>query len=166
MGTWARVVYAALDWTSGTQSIVRVPQGQTLLRVHMGWGFYGDASSTANLELVSQNLQVMGICTTVGDGTESAPLPRSNPTDVDPPTERWVFWESRAPKLAAYNSTAEITIWQDSGAQEPVDTKGMVSAKSIPDGDTLGVWASWQAAGDWDASGSVDLWFYASALYG
>jgi hypothetical protein len=159
------VVYANLDWTLGNQSIVRVPRGATLLRVHFGWGFYGDTTTTADLQAVSQNIQVMGICTTVGDGSETPPEARVEPYDVAPPTERWVYWESRAPKLAAYSATDQLVFWQDSGAQEPADTKGMVSAKSIAEGSTLGVWASWQSANPWDPTGNVDLWFYASALY-
>jgi hypothetical protein len=165
MGTWQRGVLANLDFESGSELLVKVPQGDTLLRVHFGWGFYGDTSTTTDLQSVSQNLQVMGLCTTVGTGSETPPNARTASSDEDPPTERWVYWEGRAPRLGAYNDTAELAFWQDSGAQEPVDTKGMVSAKTIPDGDTLNLWASWAAASAWDDTGNVNLWLYYSALY-
>lgn len=165
MTTWVRTVLANLSYTSGHHIIVNVPRGATLLRVHFGWGFYGDTSATTDLQSVSQNLQVMGIVTTVGNGTETVPDARSSSSDVAPPTQRWIYWEGRAPRLAAYDGTAALAFWQDSGAQEPVDTKGQVSGKTIASGDTLNVWASWAAAGAWDATGNVNLWLYASALY-
>lgn len=165
MGTWVRTVQANLGWTSGSHLIASVPRGDTLLRVHFGWGFYGDTSLTTDLQAVSQNLQVMGIVTTVGNGSETPPNARTASGDVAPPTQRWVYWEGRGPRLADVDSTAELAFWQDSGAQELVDTKGMVSGKSIPSGDTLNVWASWAAAAAWDSTGNVNLWFYASLLY-
>jgi hypothetical protein len=163
--TWTRTVQANLSYTSGTSLIVSVPRGSTLLRVHFGWGFYGDTSSTADLAAVSTNLQVMGLVTTVGNGTETAPNARTASGNASPPTQRWIYWEGRAPKIAAFTSGGMIALWQDSGSQEPVQTKGMVSAKTIPSGDTLNLWASWAAAGTWDATGTAQVWYYASAAY-
>lgn len=165
MGTWVRTVQSNLSWGTGSSSIARVPQGSTLLRVHFGWGFYGDTSAQVNLATVSNNLQVMGICTTVGTGSETPPNARTQSSDVSPPTQRWVYWEARSPKIAAIDIVAGLVTWADSGAQSPVDTKGMVSAKSIPSGDTLGVWASWSPAASWDSTGSVNLWYWAALLY-
>jgi hypothetical protein len=165
MGTWARTVLADLDWEDNTSLLVKIPRGATLLRTRFGWGFYGDTSATTDLQNVSQNLQVMGLCTTYGTGGEAVPDARIDPTDQDPPTNRWIYWEARAPRLAAYNATAELAFWQDSGAQEPVDSKSMVSSKTIPEGDTLNLWASWSAASAWDDTGNVNLWLWASILY-
>lgn len=165
MATWVRTVQAALSWQQGTSLIASVPRGDTLLRVHFGWGWYGDSTSTADLSAIAGNLQVMGLVTTVGTGSESVPNARTQAADQAPPTQRWVYWETRAPKIATYDATADLVTWQDSGAQEAVDTKGMVSAKTIPAGDTLNVWASWAAAAAWDSSGNVNLWYYASLLY-
>lgn len=163
--SWVRTVAADLDWTAGSGLIASIDQGYTLIRVHFGWGFYGDTSVTTDLQGVSQNLQVMGIVTTVGTGSETVPNARTESFDADPPTQRWIYWEARAPRLAALSGTTELAIWQDSGAQEPVDTKGMVSAKSVPSGETLNVWASWAAAAAWDSTGNVNLWYYASLMY-
>jgi hypothetical protein len=162
---WARTVQSSLAWTAGSSSVARIPRGATLLRVHFGWGFYGDTSDTADLRSVANNLQVMGLATTVGTGSETPPNARTQSSNVSPPTQRWIYWEARAPKIAAFDAAGSLALWQDSGSQEPVQTKAMVSAATIPAGDTLGLWASWAPAGAWDASGSVNLWYYASVLY-
>jgi len=161
-----RTVQSGLAWLAGTSLIASVPRGDTLIRVHFGWGFYGDVAATSNLLVVAQNLQVMGIVSTVGDGTETAPNARTASANQAPPTQRWIFWEARAPRLAALDMTSGgLAIWQDSGSQEPVQTKGMISAKSIPVGDTLNIWASWAGAYAWDPTGVVNLWYYASLAY-
>lgn len=165
MGTWVRTVQADLTWFSGTSLIANVPRGKTLVRIHFGWGFTGSTHTTVDQLATMSNLQVMGICTTVGNGTETPPNARTQAGDQAPPAQRWLWWEARAPVVSSYDSGAEWMTWQDSGAQTPVDTKGMVSAKTIPAGDTLNVWASWEAAHTWEQAESVDLWYWASLLY-
>jgi hypothetical protein len=160
--TWTRTVHSGLVWPVGNQLIVAIPQADTLLRVHWGWGFYGNTSTDTSLLDVAQNLMVMGLVTTVGNGSETPPNARTQAGNQAPPTQRWIFWEARAPKIAAYDSVGGVALWQDSGDQEPVQSKGMVSAATVPSGDTLNLWASWAASTAWDASGSVNLWFYAS----
>lgn len=166
MTSWVRSVEADLAWISGHSLIANVPRGSTLLRIHFGWGFYGTTHATENPLSTASNLQVMGIVTTVGNGTETVPNARTQSFDASPPSERWVYWESRAPVMTAYDSGAEIISWKDSGAQAPVDTKGQVSAKGVPAGDTLNVWASWAAAHAWETNESNNLWYYASLLFG
>lgn len=165
MGTWQRMAYFGQPWQVGSAQLVSISPGDTLLRVHFGWGWYGDSTATAALPTIAGNLQAMGIVTTVGDGTEAVPNALTQSADQDPPTQRWIYWEVRAPKIATYDATANLVTWQDSGAQEPVDTKGMVSAKTIPTGSFLNVWASWAAQAAWDTSGNVNLWLYSSVLY-
>jgi hypothetical protein len=132
---------------------------------HFGWGFYGDTSTDANLQQVSQNLQVMGLVTTVGNGTEAVPNARTQSGNQAPPTQRWVYWEGRAPRLVAHDSSGLLAIWADSGGQEPVETHGQVSGKTVPAGSTLNLWASWAAGGAWDTSGTASVWYYASVGY-
>lgn len=163
--TWVRTVDASLAWTSGTSLIASIPIGSTLRVGHFGWGFYGDTSTDTDLSAVSQNLQVMGLVTTVGNGSETAPNARTAAGNADPPTERWVYWEGRAPRLVAYDSAGTLALWADSGGQEPVETHGQVSAKSVPGGDTLNLWASWAAGSAWDATGTAKVWYYASIGY-
>lgn len=163
--TWIRTVQSGLVWVSYASQIAVIPTGSTLLRCHFGWGFYGDTASSTDLGAVSQNLQVMGLVTVVGGVGESPPNARTQSNDQDPPSQRWIYWESRAPRLTAIDSAGDAAYWQDSGAQQAVDTKGMVSAKSVPSGQQMALWASWAAAEDWDTTGSVNLWYWASVLY-
>jgi hypothetical protein len=107
----------------------------------------------------------MGICTTVGDTTESVPNARTQAGDESPPTERWLYWEGRSSILVAEDRTDTVSFWTNSLPQAVVDSKSQVSAKAIAAGDTLNVWASWAAASDWSASGNVELWLWSSVLY-
>lgn len=162
---WARTVQSDLAWTSGHSLIDSVPQGSTLLRVHFGWGFNGNTRSSAAVYDVERNIQVFGIVTTVGDTTEAVPNARTASSDAAPPTRRWIYWEARAPHVVGWDSGGDLVLWDDRGPQAPVDTKGMVSAKTIPGGDTLNVWASWAAVNAWETNGRVNLWYWASLLW-
>lgn len=165
MSTWVRTVQSDLSYTSGHSLIASVPRASTLVRTHFAWGFNGNTRSSAAVYDVERNIQVMGIVTTVGTGTETPPNARTAAGDAAPPTQRWIYWEARAPVVSAWPSGADVVLWRDSGPQAPVDTKGMVSAATIPAGDTLNVWASWAAAGAWESNGRVNLWYWASLLY-
>ena len=163
--TWIRTVQSDLAWVNGHALIASLAAGETLLRVHLGWGFYGDTSTLTDLSVVSDNIQVFGVVTTVGNGTETVPNARTASTNAAPPTQRWIYWEARAPRLVSYDGVAEQAIWHDSGPQERVDTEAQVAAAGIPGGDTLNVWASWASARAWDPTGNTQLWFWASLLY-
>lgn len=165
MSTWVRTVQTDLSWTSGNTLLVSVPRGSTLLRTHFGWGWQGFTAADAAWLGVSRNIQVMGICTTVGDTTESVPNARTQAGDESPPTERWLYWEGRSSILVAEDRTDTVSFWTNSLPQAVVDSKSQVSAKAIAAGDTLNVWASWAAASDWSASGNVELWLWSSVLY-
>lgn len=163
--TWTRVVQADLPWTSGNHLLVAVPIGKTLMHVHFGWGFYANSSRYAALTDVARNIMVMGVVTTVGNGTEAVPNPRTASGNAAPPQKRWLYWEGRAPTIAALDSDGDLALWRDSGAQAPVDIESQVSAAGISAGNTLNVWASWAGGQPFDASGVTDLWFYSSAAY-
>lgn len=165
MSVWVRTVQAGLTWTSGSSLIASVPRGSTLIRTHFGWGFNGNTRATSALIDTSDNVQIMGIVTTVGNGTEAVPNARTEAGDAAPPAQRWIYWEGRAPNVAAFPGGTDLVLWSDSGPQAPVDTRGMVSAATIPAGDTLNVWASWAAGGPWEANARVNLWYWASLLY-
>lgn len=163
--TWIRSVNAGLTWAAGHALVGSIPIGSTLKVVHFGWGFYGDSSTVADLAAISANLQVMGLCTTVGNGSETPPNARTAAGNQSPPLERWVYWEGRAPRISAYDSAGTLVLWADSGGQEPVESHGQVSAAAVPGGDTLNLWASWAPGTAWDASGTASLWYYASVGY-
>ena len=161
---WGRTVKSSLDWTIGFEKMFSLPSGISVLRIRFGWGFTGFTPATGDLLSVMRNLQVMGICTTVGDGGGPPPDPRTDSSDVDPPSQRWLHWESRAPVITSADGRTELVTWRDSGPQYEMDTKGMVSGASVPDGEFLTVWFSWAAAYDWPAEGHVQMWMWASLL--
>jgi hypothetical protein len=133
--------------------------------VHFAWGWFGVGSATSPFMSNAQNLQVMGLVTTVGDGSETPPDARTQAGDADPPTQRWIYWESRGGELTGVDPTGTTAYWRDRSPQEPVDTKGQVSAKNVSAGSTLNLWASWAPAYGWDDSGTAELWCYGSILY-
>jgi hypothetical protein len=113
---------------------------------------------------VFANIITLGLVTTVGDGTETPPNARSQSADQVPPTQRWVYWETRSMRPTDLDVTTGSVGWVDTGSSEQTSTKGQVLATGIPGGDTLNLWASWAAPGPWDASGVSSLWVGASIL--
>lgn len=107
----------------------------------------------------------MGLVTTIGNGTETPPSPVISSGDAAPPTQRWIWWENRAPVVSAIDAGAGVMAWKDSGPDSPVDVKVNVLATGIPGGDTLNLWASWAGFGGWDPAGYVGIWVATSVLY-
>jgi hypothetical protein len=161
--TWARTVISSTSWTVGSNRIAQVPPGGTLLRVHFGWGFFGHTSSEESVTATCANILAFGLVTTVGAGGGPPPNARSASFDAAPPSQRWVHWSSRAPRLAGI--TDRLMVWADSPHEEAQDTKAQVSAATVPAGQFLNLWASWAGAGAWSVTGLVEVWFWASALY-
>lgn len=108
---------------------------------------------------------IMGLVTTIGNGGEHVPNAFSESGDAAPPTQRWIWWETRAAVPTAIDQAAGLITWRDSGPQEPPDSKVNVLATGVPGGDTLNLWASWTAVTDWDDSGDVEVWIGASILF-
>lgn len=158
---------ASKPWAAGHQLLASVASGDTIKRIRFGWGFEGFASLTANLLDISQNVQILGLVTTVGNGTETPPNARTASGDAAPPTQRWLWWEGRAPRPQIIASPTSDVVWfSDSPRSEADDAKGQVLATGIPGGDTLNLWASWAPAGSWDATGDCLLYMWASILIG
>lgn len=164
MGTWVRSTGTSADYQVGTNYLLAMDAGVTLLRVHLRWGIVGDTSLDVDYNAIEQNIISFGLVTTVGDGSEAVPNARSQSADQSPPTQRWTYWETRGIKPNYIDASSGSVIWTDTGSSEPTDTKGQVLATGIPGGDTLNLWASWAAPDAWDASGSVAVWFGASIL--
>jgi hypothetical protein len=162
--SWVRTVNAGLPWTSGSWLIASLQPGSTLIRVRFGWGFFGTTDSTVALNNIASNIQILGLVTTVGNGSETPPNARTQAGDADPPQERWLWWEGRQPVPSGSSDGGSTVTWEPSPAQEIVDAKGMVAAATIPSGQTLNLWASWAAAAAWDGSGQAFVWAAASVL--
>lgn len=164
MGTWTRSTGTSDQYQVGTDLLLSIASGFSLLRVHLRWGIVGDTSLDVDYNAIEQNIISFGLVTTVGNGGEAVPNARTQSGDQVPPTQRWVYWETRGIKPNYIDSGSGSVIWIDTGSSEPTDTKGQVLATGIPGGDTLNLWASWASPFAWDASGSVNVWFGASIL--
>lgn len=163
--SWVRNIFLSTSYQGGQFLLGRLSNGQTYVRTHFEWGFYGDTAVTVDMQAIAANLLVMGIVTVFGDGTETAPNPLVSPNDAAPPTERWLWWETRAPVPRAMDNSAGVVMWTDSPPPEPTDIKAQVLATGVPGGDQLDLWASWAARGAWDNTGSAHVWLSASVLY-
>ena len=164
MGTWIRDTSTSFDYQVGTQLLTSINAGISLLRVHLRWGIVGNTSLDVDYQAISENIITLGLVTTVGNGSEAVPNARTQAADQVPPTQRWVYWETRGIRPTYVDASSGSVGWIDTGSSEPTDTKGQVLATGIPGGDTLNLWASWASPGPWDASGSVLVWFGASIL--
>lgn len=162
---WVRTVSLSNSYQQGSTLLGRLNNGQTYIRVHFRWGMYGDTTDRIDMQQIASNLISFGLVTTFGDGTETPPGARSAPNDAAPPTRRWIYWETRQPAPVVVNPDAGVITWKDTGSSEPTDTKGQVLATGVPGGQTLNLWASWQAPFTWDPSGIAALWLGASVLY-
>lgn len=163
--SWARTAELVTDYEVGQVLLGRLNNGQTYVRTHFRWGFYGDTPATADMAATAANLQVFGIVTVFGNGAETAPNPRTDPNDAAPPTQRWLYWEARAPIPRAMDGDAGVVMWTDSGSTELTDIKAQVLATGVPGGETLDLWATWAAAAPWVSDGSAQVWVQASVLF-
>lgn len=141
-----------------------IPAGQTLLRIRFSWGFYLDSPTLTDMQNIAFNLVNWGLVTTVGNGTETPPDANTGTADVAPPTQRWLWWETRQPIPTAIDSGADVISWRDSGPQEEQDARGQVLATGIPAGDTLNVWASWSGQYGLPSDSNLCIWTSASML--
>jgi hypothetical protein len=117
------------------------------------------------MENVQSDLLTFGLVTTIGNGTEAVPNALSASGDAAPPTQRWLWWETRQPVAVAIDQAAGVMSWRDSGPQEAVDAKAQVLATGIPGGDTLNLWASWAGQYAWESSGHVVIWVSTAVLF-
>lgn len=156
--TWRRGTNAVLSGQDGSDWIDAIPAGWSYVRVRFRWGVVGDTSALQDITGTSANLISLGLVTTIGNGTETPPNARTGAADVDPPTERWIYLETRALEPIQVVPSSDLIVWRDSGSTEATQTQGQVLAQGIPGGDTLNLWLSWAFAANWDGSGQVQVW--------
>jgi hypothetical protein len=142
-----------------------IAAGNSYLRVHVRWGFHIDTPTEYDLSDFSQNLVSFGLATTIGDGSETRPDARTGAwPDQDPPTQRWIYWETRAPVVSAVDHASGVVTWRDSGATEPTSTKGQVLATGLGPGDSLNLSSCWASAEPYDNVANQALWVSLSIL--
>jgi hypothetical protein len=148
MTYWRRNFNAQILASGGNYWNDAIVNGNTYLRVHIRWGFHIDSPTTVNLSHLASTLVTFGLVTTIGNGSESPVNPQDVSFDPDPPTERFIYWETLAPICQGIDDASGVVIWGNSAQTEPTQTKGQVLATGIPGGDTLNLWATWATSVD------------------
>lgn len=164
MASWRRNRFTTFDLSSNFNWEDAIAAGNSYLRVHLRWGFHLDAPLDTDLAGIAANLVSFGLVTTVGNGTETRPSAASAWPDADPPTQRWIFWETRSPRVTAIDNAAGVVTFGDSGSTELTSTKGQVLAAGIPSGDSLNLSSCWAATSTFDSSVNTMLWCSMSIL--
>lgn len=165
---WQRTRQPGRAWTNAQISeLVSFgnPAGRTILRVRFAWGFNGMTSSLVSPTSVMANAVTFGLVTTVGNGSETVPHPVSASGDQAPPTQRWLYWSVRVPRVCNYDAPGETVAWTSTTPEEEGSTKGQVLAPStMGTGNTLNLWATWVPVAAWDVTGLAMVWWAASVL--
>lgn len=163
---WRRNLNAQPLSLSGNYWNDAIVPGNTYLRVRIRWGFHLDTPINVNMAYLATGIVTFGLCTTYGNGTETPPDPQEVPYDLNPPTNRWIYWESLAPTLKGISQDAGVAVWENSDHSEPTQTQGQVVAVGVPPGDTLNLWASWASTIDWFAQFGANavIWHSLSIL--
>lgn len=117
-----------------------------------------------NINAVCSNLVTFGLATTIGNGAETRPNARSQSANQAPPTQRWIYWETRAPVVTAIDDAAGVITYKDSGTGELSQTEGEVLATGLPGGDTLNLSSCWASAAAFDSSVNATIWVSLSIL--
>lgn len=165
---WNRQRSSGNAWQTAQSKafLLGLPAGDSILRCRFAWGFGGATSAVVSPTSVQQNVMTMGLVTTVGNGTEAVPHPISQSTDQAPPTQRWLYWSTRAPVCVSFDPSASSAVWQSTGPEEESSSKGQVLAPSnMGAGNTLNLWWTWVPVGSWDVSGLAQLWWTISILF-
>lgn len=163
---WQRSWFSDQFWQRGWQLIGSLTPGQTAARIRFGWGFTGITRVEESFLRLSLQNFIMGVATTIGNQTEEPPSPRVHPEDIDPPSQRWLYWAGCGIQMVTIEPTATYAYWKSTDPQEPQGTKGMVTTRGvfIPDGQFLNIWATWEAFEDWPSSGWANVWWWSSVL--
>lgn len=164
MTTWRRNTFVGFNMGPAFNWEDAISGGNTYLRVHIRWGFHIDSPVTTDIQNVCSNLVTFGLATTIGNGTEARPNARSGSADVAPPTQRWIFWETRAPVVSSIDNAAGVITYRDSGNGEETQTKGQVLATGLPAGDTLNLSSIWASASTFDPTINTLIWCSLSIL--
>jgi hypothetical protein len=149
MTYWRRNSLVTYDLLSGFSWEDAIGAGNTYLRYHIRWGWQLDCPVDVDVQTLSTGLIYFGLVTTVGDGTEVPPGARTDAwPDIDPPMQRWVYWECTAPVVELVSVEAGYMIWRGAASTEVTSSKGQVANTGTPEGETLNLFTSWDCAED------------------
>lgn len=163
--TWSRVWGHTLPFGRQNLLVARVPAGQTLKRVHFGWGMSGYSSVVASATTIANSMMAFGVQTVSSSRATPPPSAVTGALDINPPLERWLWWETRMPvETVRTEEFPGVVAWRDSGPTAELDGEGQVLANVIGP-LTLDVYLSWDTQVAWDASGTANFFGWASVLY-
>ena len=165
MTSWRRNTFVTVNLASNFNWEDAIAAGNSYIRVHIRWGFSLDCPVATDLQDLTSNLVSFGIATTIGNGSEARPNARTQAwPDQDPPTQRWIYWETRAPVVTSISQESNLVTLKDSGTGEETQTKGQVLATGLPGGDSLNLSSCWAAASTFDSTINTMLWCSLSIL--
>lgn len=165
--TWIRTYQTAQGWAPVQLQtrVAHLTSGQTILRSHLAWGFNGYTWARLIPTALMGNVMALGMVTTIGNGTEIPPDPLNSPFNVADPSQRWLWWQVRAPRCQSWDGVGNTAIWENTPAEEDSQTKGQVLAPSgMGTGNFLNLWITWRPLAAWDSSGQAILWWKTSTL--
>lgn len=164
---WTREVQTPFPWqfVQTSSLVVKLNSGQSIIRTIFSWGFGGYTIVSLAPTSMQGNVMTLGVCTTIGNGTETPPDPVTHGANVADPSQRWVYWSVRAPTCVSFDVAGNTAIWQSSPQEDDGDSKAQVLAPSgMGSGNTLNQWVTWQPTAAWDPSGQAILWWKIETL--
>lgn len=165
MPTWRRNTFQGNNLAPNFNWEDAISAGNSYVRVHIRWGFHIDCPDTTDIQSIASNLVSFGLATTIGNGSEARPNARTQSADQAPPTQRWIYWETRAPVVTSIDHAAGVMTFRDSGSGEESQTRGQVLATGLPGGDSLNLSSIWAAAQTFDPTVNTTIWVGLSILH-
>jgi hypothetical protein len=159
--TWVRTQFYNKPLSATGITLCTITPGNTLSRIHFGWGISGYSQISENPQNVMNAGVVLGLISMIG--ATPPPSPISSPTDPSRPQSRWLWIETRHPVINAIRGGSDIAIWSDSPRSSPTDTKAQV-ANPNGSGHNLVVYASYDVELSYPSYGNWSLFFWANCL--
>lgn len=166
MPTWTRNSFAGLNYGRASVKIASLAPGNTILRVLFGIacsGFYTDngTAGQGGIKGSLTNTTSFGLVTTVGPGTETPPSPVLQPGDAHPPTQRWLYLATAAPKLTGWAGTSSTWPVGFRDEWESQETEAQVLATGFTSPNTLNLWITMDTQGGaWFTPTAGDIAWY------
>lgn len=161
VGTWTRVTGRENLTSSGNATIVTIPAGSTLLRVHAGLDVQTRYWTPDDPNKALEFWTGVGLYTrNTSGGTVLTPL--TNPTDEGPPTQRWLYWRvlTQWPMPPGVPGQGGYQMWGSSYVPWNIDVQAPVKANSVE----LTLSIAWEANTAVPSGGASFLAWWAAAL--
>lgn len=161
VGTWTRTTGRENLTSSGNATLVSVPAGKTLLRIHMGMDVQSRYWTPDDPNKSSELWVGAGVYSVLATGGTIL-YPLSNPGDTAPPDQRWLYWRVLTlwPMPAGIPGQGGYQQWGTSYVPWDIDIRAPVQASSA----TLDINLAWETSADVPSGGATFLVWWASCL--